>query len=131
MKELKKQAATKLPKATAYLEGQLFDGYVHNMKIVQKYAVYNRKAMAEAIITFSGLHIDDSFTTVHNDIDTEAMILRKGAVSAGKGEKILIPVNMCDGNLICTGKGTPTGTALPRTAPDDWTAEYRPHAYSA
>ena len=87
--------------------------------------------MAEAIITFSGLHIDDSFTTVHNDIDTEAMILRKGAVSAGKGEKILIPVNMRDGNLICTGKGTPTGTALPRTAPDDWTAEYRPHAYSA
>lgn len=63
--------------------------------------------MAEAIIAFLGLHIDDSFTTIHNYIDTEAMILRKGAVSAGKGEKILIPVNMRDGSLICTGKGNP------------------------
>lgn len=105
--ELKKQAATKVPKALAYLEGRLFDDYVHDMKIVQKYAVYNRKAMAEAIIAFLGLHIDDSFTTIHNYIDTEAMILRKGAVSAGKGEKILIPVNMRDGSLICTGKGNP------------------------
>lgn len=94
-----------IPKSLAYVEGTLFDSYIHDMKIVQKYAVYNRMAIAESIIEALGLHIADSFTTIHNYIDTEAMILRKGSVSAAEGEIFLIPINMRDGSLICRGKG--------------------------
>ncbi len=94
-----------VPKALAYVEGALFDSYIHDMKIVQKYAVYNRMAIAESIIEALGVHIDDTFTTIHNYIDTEAMILRKGSVSAAEGEVFLIPINMKDGSLICRGKG--------------------------
>ena len=67
----------------------------------------NRQAMMDEIIKGMGLHIRDSFTTVHNYIDTDKMILRKGAVSAQAGEKLLIPINMRDGSLICIGKGNP------------------------
>ena len=75
------------------------------MKIVQKYAVMNRKAMADELIKGLGLTVKEEFTTIHNYIDTESMILRKGAVSAKKDEKFLIPINMRDGSLICIGKG--------------------------
>ena len=75
------------------------------MKIVQEFATLSRKAMVYDIINGMGLHIIDSFTTIHNYIDTEHMIRRKGAVSARKGEKLLIPINMRDGSLICIGKG--------------------------
>lgn len=105
--KLKKQSLSSIPKALAYLEGSLFDDYIHDMKIVQEYAVYNRKAMADAIVTCLGAQVRESFTTIHNYIDTETMILRKGAVSAKKGEKILIPINMRDGSLVCIGKGNP------------------------
>lgn len=107
IKALKAQIITNIPKSLAYLEGTLFDNYIHDMKIVQKYAVYNRKAMAESMIEALGLHIAETFTTIHNYIDTEAMILRKGSVSAKKDEKLLIPINMRDGSLICIGKGNP------------------------
>lgn len=107
IKELKSQVITNIPKSLAYLEGKLFENYIHDMKIVQKYAVYNRKAMAESMIEALGLHIVETFTTIHNYIDTDAMILRKGSVSAKDGEKILIPINMRDGSLICIGKGNP------------------------
>ena len=78
------------------------------MKILQKFAKFNRKAMIDIISV--GLRLDkhdiiDQFTTIHNYIDTDAMILRKGSVSAQKGEKILIPINMRDGSLVCVGKG--------------------------
>ena len=79
--------------------------YIHDMKIIQKYAELNRQAMMDEIVKGMKLHIVDQFTTIHNYIDTEAMILRKGAVSAKKGEKLLIPINMRDGSLICIGKG--------------------------
>lgn len=105
IKELKQQVTTSVPKSLAYVEGRLFNDYINDMKIVQEYAVYNRKAMAETIIAHMDLHIKETFTTIHNYIDTESMILRKGAVSAKKGEKILIPINMRDGSLICIGKG--------------------------
>ena len=52
-----------------------------------------------------GLEIGEQFTTIHNYIDTDSMILRKGAISAQKGERVLIPINMRDGSLICIGKG--------------------------
>lgn len=108
--ELKKLVSTKrtnIPKALAYCEGELFDAYIHDMKIVQEYAMVNRQAMMDEIIKGMGLHIQEQFTTVHNYIDTDNMILRKGAVSAQEGEKLLIPINMRDGSLICMGKGNP------------------------
>lgn len=104
---LKSQHISNIPKALAYVEGKLFDNYIHDMKIVQQYATYNRKAMIEDIINALNINVEDSFTTIHNYIDTEAMILRKGSVSAKAGEKLLIPINMRDGSLICIGKGNP------------------------
>lgn len=89
----------------AYVSGQLFDDYIHDMKIVQHFAVLNRKAIIDELVNVLGLTVTDMFTTIHNYIDTDNMILRKGAVSARKGEKLLIPINMRDGALICTGKG--------------------------
>ena len=89
----------------AYVYGQLFDDYIHDMKIIQSFAVLNRKAMVEEIVQGLKLTVTDGFTTIHNYIDTDEMILRKGAVSAKKGERLLIPINMRDGSLICIGKG--------------------------
>ena len=106
--ELKAQVSTNVPKDLAYVSGELFDDYINDMKIMQHFAMLNRKAMIQSISI--GLHIKeadiiDQFTTIHNYIDTENMILRKGAVSAQNGEKFLIPINMRDGSLICIGKG--------------------------
>ncbi len=103
--KLKNTKFTDVPKHLAYCEGELFEQYIHDMRIVQEFAMLNRKAMMDEIIKGMGLHIDEQFTTVHNYIDTDAMILRKGAVSAKAGELLLIPINMRDGSLICTGKG--------------------------
>lgn len=87
------------------MEGRLFEEYLHDMKLTQQFAALNRQAMARVILQGMGLTAASSFTTIHNYIDTEAMILRKGAVSAKAGEKLLIPINMRDGSLICRGKG--------------------------
>ncbi|MBO4876846.1 MAG: RtcB family protein [Ruminococcus sp.] len=107
IKKLVNTKTTDVPKQLAYCEGELFEQYIHDMKIVQEFAMINRQAMMDEIIKGMGLHITDSFTTIHNYIDTENMILRKGAVSAQAGERLLIPINMRDGSLICTGKGNP------------------------
>lgn len=96
-----------IPKELAYLTGQLMEDYIHDMKLIQKFAVLNRKAMMDEIIKGMKLKVEEEFTTTHNYIDTKNMILRKGAVSAQKGEKLLIPINMRDGSLICIGKGNP------------------------
>lgn len=106
LKRLKSQIRNPgVPKHLAYVEGQAFDDYISDMKIVQTFAVLNRLAMTEEIIKGMGLTEEDRFTTIHNYIDTEHMILRKGSVSARDGERILIPINMRDGSLICVGKG--------------------------
>lgn len=102
---LKKEHELDISKDLAYVEGKLFDDYIYDMKLTQQFAVLNRKAMADVILEGMGLHAMDIFTTIHNYIDTEAMILRKGSVSAKAGEKLLIPINMRDGSLICIGKG--------------------------
>ncbi len=102
---LKNVKRTHIPKDMAYVQGDLFDKYIHDMKIIQEFAMLNRKAMMDEIIRGMKLHVVDQFTTIHNYIDMEAMILRKGAVSAKKGEQLLIPINMRDGSLICVGKG--------------------------
>lgn len=94
-----------IPKPLAYVEGDLFWQYIHDMKIAQRYAELNRKAMMDVIVKEMGFHVTERFTTIHNYIDTDKMILRKGAVSAQNGEKLLIPINMRDGSLVCTGKG--------------------------
>lgn len=105
VKRLKKERPLDIPKDLAYVEGRLFDEYIHDMKIIQHFALLNRRAMVDIILSGMGLTPVEAFTTIHNYIDTENMILRKGAVSAQKGEKLLIPINMRDGSLICVGKG--------------------------
>lgn len=96
-----------IPKELSYAYGKLFDRYIHDMEMVQKFAHWNRIAIAETIRLEMELEVEDAWETTHNYIDTENMILRKGAVSARKGEKLLIPINMRDGSLICVGKGNP------------------------
>ena len=96
-----------MPKPLAYAQGELFDDYIHDMAIVQQFAALSRQAMVDELLRGLKLHAQDSFTTIHNYIDMEAMVLRKGAVSAKEGERLLIPINMRDGSLICVGKGNP------------------------
>ncbi len=94
-----------IPKPLAYVEGELFDRYLHDMHIAQQFANLNRKAMMDTIVKEMSLHVEEQFTTIHNYIDVDNMILRKGAVSSQAGERLLIPINMRDGSLVCTGKG--------------------------
>lgn len=94
-------------KDLAYVKGSDFDDYIHDMKMVQEHAMCNRMAIARTIIKEMGFTEVDRFETIHNYIDTDNMILRKGAVSARDGERLLIPMNMRDGSLICRGKGNP------------------------
>lgn len=103
--ELKKIIKPKINKAFAYLEGTNLDNYLHDMKIAQDFATWNRKAMADVIIREMKLKPIEQFTTIHNYINTDDMILRKGAISARKDEKVLIPINMRDGSIIAIGKG--------------------------
>ncbi|AJH65262.1 hypothetical protein bcere0016_28320 [Bacillus cereus 95/8201] len=97
----------KIRKELAYLEGQGFKDYMNDMNIAQKYAALNRKAMIDEIVTKMDWKITDQFTTIHNYIDIENMILRKGAISAQKDERVIIPINMRDGSIIAFGKGNP------------------------
>ena len=107
--ELRKQHSDFGAPDLAYLTGELMDDYLNDMDIIQRYAEANRKAIAKAILKAMHIVPQEQFTTVHNYIDHESMILRKGAVSAKKGERLIIPMNMRDGSLICVGKGN-----------DDW-----------
>jgi len=104
-KSKKKESSAKINKSLAYLEGKSLKDYLFDMKIVQQYAVYNRQAIVDEIISKMGFEVAERFTTIHNYIDLDYMILRKGAISAQKNEKVLIPINMRDGSLICRGKG--------------------------
>ena len=113
LQEINKKYAgkTKLPKDLCYLEGQLRNDYLHDMKICQEFARMNRDLIATRIIKNLGLvfFIEDYFETVHNYISFEDNIVRKGAISARNGERVLIPMNMRDGCIIGIGKGN-----------DDW-----------
>ena len=103
--QIKREYTPDVPKELAYVSGELFADYIHDMKLVQQFAVYNRQAMVQAILQNMHVTCIDAFSTIHNYIDTDAMILRKGSVSAKQGETLLIPINMRDGSLICVGKG--------------------------
>jgi RNA-splicing ligase RtcB len=95
-------------KKLAYLEGDLFNDYINDMEIIQKYADLNRRAISEVILEGLGIKkIEERFSTIHNYIDIGKMILRKGSVSSLSGERLLIPFNMRDGSIICEGKGNP------------------------
>ena len=118
-------ASADIPEKFAFVEGQDLTDYLHDMRIVQRYATLNRQAMTQTILEGMGLTEIDRFTTIHNYIDTENKVLRKGSVSARMGERLLIPINMRDGALICIGKGNPewncsaphgAGRILSRTA---------------
>ena len=99
------QTAPDMPLDYCFLTGKYTQDYLHDMKICQKYADENRKMIAKNIIETYGLEPISAFTTVHNYIDHDSNIIRKGAVSAKAGEKLLIPINMRDGSLLCVGKG--------------------------
>jgi len=109
LKRLKKDEGRKLPvpRDLAYVEGQLMADYLHDMTIIQRFAVLNRKAMVDILFEGMGWEEKSHFTTIHNYIEIGSMLLRKGAVSAKAGEKLLIPINMRDGSLICEGLGNP------------------------
>ncbi|MGI6724660.1 MAG: RtcB family protein [Christensenellales bacterium] len=96
-----------LPRDLAYVQGQLMDDYLHDMRLVQRFAMLNRKAIMDVILDGMGLTVLEEFTTIHNYVDLRTNILRKGAVSARQGEKLLIPLNMRDGSLLCEGLGNP------------------------
>lgn len=87
------------------------------------FAEFNRKAIAEVIVRKMGFDVKDSFTTIHNYIDMNEMILRKGAISAREGERVIIPVNMRDGSIIAVSSSSAIPYILPRL--NDWVLPVR------
>lgn len=102
-----KESVPIVPKELAYLEGEDFDNYISDMLLAQEYARWNRRSIGDEIIFNMEWDATSSFDTIHNYIDTEEMILRKGAVRALEGELLVVPINMADGTLLCRGKGNP------------------------
>ena len=94
-----------IPPDLCYVYGSYLEDYLHDVEICQAFARRNREAMAEIILEMTGMTGTDGFHTIHNYIDTDEMILRKGAIAAHKGEKVLIPINMRDGSVLAFGKG--------------------------
>ena len=98
------------PKELCCLTGEYREMYLHDMRICQEFASLNRVTIAKNILSAAfGMELSGcpQFETIHNYIDHDSNIVRKGAVSAREGEKLLIPINMRDGSLICIGKGNP------------------------
>ena len=96
-----------MPEDLCWLYGSALEDYLHDVEICQKFAKRSREIMADIILKRAGLTALESFHTIHNYIDTKEMILRKGAIAAHAGEKVLIPINMRDGSVIAVGKGNP------------------------
>ncbi len=96
-----------IPEDLCFVYGQYLADYLHDVEICQRFARRNRELMAEILLQRTGLNALDAFHTVHNYIDTEEMILRKGAIAAHEGELVLIPINMRDGSVLAVGKGNP------------------------
>ncbi len=98
---------TTIPEDLCFLYGRYFDDYLHDVEICQEFARRNREKIAEVLLERTGMAAGEGFHTIHNYIDTEEMILRKGAIAAHKDEKVLIPINMRDGSVLAVGKGNP------------------------
>ncbi|MBO7649923.1 MAG: RtcB family protein, partial [Lachnospiraceae bacterium] len=96
-----------MPEDLCYLSGRYLNDYLHDVEICQAFAKRSREKMAEIILERAGMSAVEGFHTIHNYIDTEEMILRKGAIAAHNGEKVLIPINMRDGSVLAVGKGNP------------------------
>ena len=96
-----------IPEDLCFVYGQYLADYLHDVEICQRFARRNRELMAEILLQRTGLKALDAFHTIHNYIDTEEMILRKGAIAAHEGELVLIPINMRDGSVLAVGKGNP------------------------
>ena len=110
LKSLEKEYKDKVPQIPediCWLYGSFLYDYLHDVEICQSFAKRNREKMAEIILDMTGMTASESFHTIHNYIDTKEMLLRKGAIAAHKGEKVLIPINMRDGSVIAVGKGNP------------------------
>lgn len=108
LKELEKEYKDnqpELPKELCYLTGEYRENYLHDMKICQEYASLNRKHIALEILNNYGIIAMNKFETIHNYIDFEDNIVRKGSIRANKGEQVIIPINMRDGSIIAIGKG--------------------------
>lgn len=96
-----------MPEDLCYLYGTYFEDYLADVEVCQQFARRNREMIAEIILERCSYTAQDAFHTIHNYIDTDEMILRKGAIAAHKGEKVLIPINMRDGSVLAVGKGNP------------------------
>ena len=108
LKELKWDAKeSEIPDDLCFVYGQYLADYLVDVEICQQFARRSRELMAEILMQRSGLTALDAFHTIHNYIDTSEMILRKGAIAAHEGEKVLIPINMRDGSVLAIGKGNP------------------------
>jgi len=110
LKELQKNYETKeldAPIDLCWLYGSFLENYLHDVEICQRFAKRNRELIAEIILNRTGMIAEEAFHTIHNYIDVDEMILRKGAIAAHEGEKVLIPINMRDGSVIALGKGNP------------------------
>ena len=107
MRKEHQEAEPNLPAALCYVEGEGRERYLHDMRLCQQWAVLNRKLISLLLMRFfPGVEIKEEFESVHNYISDEN-IIRKGAISAAEGERCIIPLNMRDGSLLCTGKGNP------------------------
>lgn len=108
LKELAAQYKDAEPDAPAdlcWLYGSYMDDYLHDVDVCQRFAARNRVRMLVEILARTGLDASSEFHTVHNYIDVDEMILRKGAIAAQAGETVLIPLNMRDGSIIAKGRG--------------------------
>jgi len=94
-----------IPEDLCFLYGSYLEDYLHDVEVCQRFARRNREKMAEILLERTGIAAGEAFHTIHNYIDTEEMILRKGAIAAHAGEKVLIPINMRDGSVLAVGKG--------------------------
>ena len=101
------ESKTSIPDDLCYLSDKYLAEYLHDVEICQNFAKRNRELMAEIILERTGMTSIEAFHTIHNYIDVDEMILRKGAIAAHSGEKVLIPINMRDGSVLAVGKGNP------------------------
>ena len=119
---------SEIPEDLCYVSGSYLEDYLHDVELCQRFARRNRELMAEIILESVRAEAADAFHTIHNYIDTEERILRKGAIAAHKGERVLIPLNMRDGSVLAVGRGNPdwnysaphgAGRIMSRTAAKD------------
>ena len=99
--------AAEIPADLAFLFGSYLADYLHDIEICQDFARRNREVLARVLLERTGLVAGEAFHTIHNYIDTKERILRKGAIAAHKGERVLIPINMRDGSILAVGRGEP------------------------